>query len=75
MKTLIKNEIIIYFVLLFLLAVGVHNDLLHTPMQRIQLMIDHHAFWHPFVYTAIVYLFFALVRYTITIVKRFKNRV
>lgn len=74
MKTLIKNELIIYFVLMLLLAFGVHNDLLHTPLERINLMIDRSAYIHPFVYTTITYLFFALVRYAIIIVKRLKKR-
>ena len=74
MKTLIKNELVIYLVLFTLLAVGVHNDLLHTPLERIGLMIDRSAYIHPFIYTTLVYLFFAVVRYAIIFVKRLKNR-
>ena len=73
MKTIIKNELIIFLVLLFLLSIGAHNDLLHTPLKRLTLMYDEGNFIHPFLYTLLVYILFGIIRLSITWVKRYKR--
>jgi len=74
MKTILLNELIIYLVLFALLSLGIHNDLLHTPLDRIALMQEHNAYLHPFIYTTVVYLVFGVIRLSIIGVKRFKLR-
>ena len=61
-KLAIKREIFIYLVMLFLLALVTHSDLLSDPSSRFQMMHEKGNYFHPFLYTFIVYSVLFIIR-------------
>jgi len=71
MQVKVIREMVIYTILLVTLALLMHPDLLSTPTQRISLFQDRQNYFHPLLYTFIVYiLFFLPIRY---IFKKIRN--
>ncbi len=61
-KHLIKKEIIVYLAMVFILTLVMHNDLLSSPLIRLELMYEKGNYSHPFLYTLIVYSIFLVIR-------------
>jgi len=74
----IFREIAVFFSLLFILALLMHQDLFESPLQRFSLMQEDGNYFHPFVYTLIlyfiVYFFRFLAKKVITITKKFRKQ-
>ncbi len=60
-KTLIR-EMAIYAILLVVLALMMHPDLLFNPTERISLMQERKNYFHPLIYTFILYSLFFFIR-------------
>jgi len=61
-KNILKKEIFIYILTLFVLALIMHIDLLSEPFARFQAMEDKENFTHPFLYAFIVYAVILILR-------------
>ena len=59
---LIKKEIIIYFLTLFVLALIMHIDLLSDPSSRFHAMQAKENYGHPFFYSFVVYFIILILR-------------
>ena len=74
MISIIKKELTIYFVILFLLAIVQHSDLLTSPLHRFEDMQSLGNYFHPFLWGGVVYIFILIVRMIIKfILKIFKR--
>ena len=54
-KLAMKKELIIYLAMFLVLALLSHSDLLSTPSERFQLMYEKGNYFHPFLYTFVLY--------------------
>ena len=70
----IKIELLYFTLILILLALLQHADLLTSPMQRIDTMTQKGNFFHPLLWTSIVYLVVGLIRLIIKYLFYLKNR-
>ncbi|MFH0709534.1 MAG: hypothetical protein V2A75_04940 [Pseudomonadota bacterium] len=68
-KTLLR-EIAIFGILLPILAFLMHPDLLNNPLLRFATMMEKGNYFHPLVYTAIVYSIIAILRMILQLGKR-----
>ncbi|QOP40982.1 hypothetical protein FJR03_04175 [Sulfurimonas marina] len=59
------REVGIFISLLIFLAVVIHPDLLSNLSERFSLMYERENYFHPFIYTFIVYLLLSLLRYMV----------
>ena len=62
LKPIIKTEAMVFFGLLLFLTVIMHNDLLTSPLVRIELMYEVGNYTHPFTYTFFVYAIILVFR-------------
>jgi hypothetical protein len=63
MQQKVAKELIIYMLIFVTLALLMHLDLFTEPVSRFSTMLERENFYHPLVYTSIVYiviLFFRL---------------
>jgi len=78
MKGIVIREMTIYVILLVALALIMHPDLLPNPTERFSLMQERQNYFHPLIYTFIVYFFFFIPRFIIkkiaTLFKKIKDR-
>jgi H+/Cl- antiporter ClcA len=78
MKSIVIREMTIYVILLVALALVMHPDLLSNPTERFSLMQERQNYFHPLIYTFVVYLFLFIVRFvvkkTATLFKKIKDR-
>jgi len=65
MKSIVIREMTIYVILLVALALLMHPDLLSNPTERFSLMQERKNYFHPLVYTFIIYLFLLIVRFIV----------
>ena len=68
LKSVIKKELLIYLATLLILALIMHSDLLSDPLSRLGLMQDKGNYFHPFLYSFIVYAVILILRKTIDFV-------
>lgn len=61
-KSILKKELLFYFVIFIILALISHPDLLSSPLARLELLIKMGNYLHPFVYTFVVYSFILIIR-------------
>ena len=61
----LKREIFVYLAMLVVLALLSHSDLLSNPSQRFQLMIERENYFHPLLYTFILYSIIFILRKTL----------
>ena len=54
-KLIIKKEFFIYLLLFFILALIIHSDLMTSPSSRFDLMYKRGNYFHPFLYTFVIY--------------------
>jgi hypothetical protein len=62
LKEAFKKEFFIYMAMLLILTVLMHSDILMHPASRFQFMIEKENYTHPFLYTAIIYTVFFIIR-------------
>ncbi len=65
MKKVLIRETAIFAVLLVVLALAIHPDLLHTPTERFSRMVDARNYYHPFLYTFLVYAVLFIIRFIV----------
>lgn len=65
MKSILIREVGIFTALLIFLAVVIHPDLLNDLSERFSLMHERENYFHPFIYTFIVYFLLSLLRYMV----------
>lgn len=70
----IKIELIYFFVILLILAVLQHSDLLHSPLQRANLMMEKENYLHPLLWASVVYIVVGLFRLIVKYILFIKNR-
>lgn len=70
----IKIELIYFSLILLGLAVLQHSDLLHSPIERINLMAEQGNYIHPLLWTFAVYIIIGLIRLIIKYLLYIKNR-
>jgi len=63
MKRVLTKELTIYVVLFVLLALLMHPDLLETPSSRFSLMLERENFYHPLLYSFILYVLLYIFRF------------
>jgi len=51
----VKREILIYLAMLFVLSLVMHSELLGSPLLRFQMMQDKENYFHPLLYTFVIY--------------------
>ena len=64
-KLTIKKELIIYMGIFLLLALLSHSDLLSDPLSRFQMLYNKGNYFHPFLYTFIIYSVLFIFRKTL----------
>ena len=69
-KLAIKKELLYYLLTLFVLALIMHIDLLSDPFSRLQTMGEKENYFHPFLYSFIVYFVILVLRKAIDLVAR-----
>lgn len=70
MRQRIKIELIVYFITLAAVAVFMHPDLLSDPASRFSHMLERQNYFHPFIYSFIIYLLAGLLRVIVIAVKK-----
>ncbi|MCW8894720.1 MAG: hypothetical protein OQK48_09330 [Sulfurimonas sp.] len=70
----IKIELIYFTCILIILALFQHSDLLTSPLARIDAMVQKENYFHPLLWTSIVYLVVGLVRFIVKFLFYLKNR-
>lgn len=70
----IKTELIYFISILIILALFQHSDLLTSPLERIDTMSQKENYFHPLLWTSIVYLAIGLIRLIIKSLFYLKNR-
>lgn len=61
-KHAIKKEILIYLVMLFVLSMISHSDFLSNPFVRFQMMYEKGNYFHPLIYTFVIYSVIFIIR-------------
>lgn len=74
MIKIIKNELIYFLLILFVLALLQHSDLLHSPLERIDLMVGKGNYLHPLLWTSAVYITIGLLRAIVKYLLYLKNK-
>jgi hypothetical protein len=69
----IKIELIYFCVILLILAVLQHSDLLHSPMQRANLMAEKENYLHPLLWTSVVYVVVGFFRLIVKLFKKIRG--
>ncbi|MCX6077571.1 MAG: hypothetical protein NTW78_11910 [Campylobacterales bacterium] len=64
-KLTIKKEVLYYLFTLLALALIMHNDLLNNPLLRLHNMYEKENFFHPFLYSFVIYCAILILRKTI----------
>ena len=73
MKKIFK-EILIYIGILLVLAIGVHPDIVTSPIDRFEMMGFAKNYGHPFVWSLASYFLLALFRVLFIVIKRFVTK-
>jgi len=61
-KLALKKEVLIYLVTLLILALIMHIDLLSDPLARLSTMHEKGNYFHPFIYSFIIYAVILILR-------------
>ena len=70
----IKIELVYFLVLLIALASMMHPDLLSTPLDRLQMMSEKENYFHPILWTSLIYMTIGLIRLIFKYLFYLKNR-
>lgn len=71
----LKIEFLYFSILLIILAILQHSDLLTSPLNRVELMIQKENYFHPLLWTSIVYLVIGTLRLIIKYVIYLKRKI
>ena len=63
MRRVLIKELIIYIVIFVILSILLHPDLLENFSDRFDSMLRRENFFHPLIYTFIVYIFILIIRF------------
>ena len=78
MQRVFTKELIIYIVIFVILGLIMHPDLLDNFSSRFSTMIERKNFFHPLVYTFIVYFFVIFFRFiaknVVLLINKFRNK-
>jgi ABC-type multidrug transport system fused ATPase/permease subunit len=74
MRKVLLKEVVIFLLLVLVLAPLMHPDLLSTPAERFDAMAEKENYWHPLLYTFILYTIIAVVRSVVYLVKKIIRR-
>ncbi len=69
----IKIELIYFCVILLILAVLQHSDLLHSPLQRANLMMEKENYFHPLLWTSVVYVVVGFFRLVVILFRKIRG--
>ena len=58
----LKRELLYYFLILLGLSLMFHSDLLSNPSARFDLMLDKENYFHPLIYSFVVYSSLLIIR-------------
>ena len=61
-KLTIKKELFIYLLMFFILTLLIHSDLLGNPSSRFEMMYKKGNYFHPFLYSFVIYSVLFIVR-------------
>jgi len=61
-RSIIKKELLYYLLTLIFLAVLMHIDLISDPFSRLDAMNEKGNYFHPFLYSSIIYGLFLFIR-------------
>lgn len=70
----IRKELLIYLALLVVLALFQHPDLLSSPLTRLNFMLNRQNYFHPLLWTFIVYILIGFVRLVISGIVYLRSR-
>lgn len=70
----ITTELIYFLAILLILSLLQHSDLVSSPLQRVDLMLEKGNFIHPLLWTSGVYILIGLIRLIIKYIMFLKNR-
>jgi hypothetical protein len=71
----LKIEFLYFIILLLILTILLHSDLLTSPQYRIELMIEKENYFHPLLWTSLVYLVIGLLRLVIKYIIYLKRKI
>ena len=74
MLKIIKYELIYFLIIVLVLALFQHSDLLHSPLIRVNSMIEKGNYLHPLLWASVVYIVVGLIRLIAKYVLFIKNR-
>jgi len=72
-KKIIK-ELVYFFTILVVLALVKHPDLLTSPLERLDLILQQGNYLHPFIWSFLVYIFIGIFRLVAKVVVYIKNK-
>ena len=70
LKQLLKKELLFYIVILIVLALVMHSDLLTSPLARLDLMKEKGNYFHPFMYSFVLYSVILFLRTIINVTSK-----
>jgi hypothetical protein len=68
------TELVYFLAILLVLSLLQHSDLLTSPFGRIDLMVEKGNFFHPLLWTSLIYILIGFVRLIIKYIVFLKNR-
>ena len=72
---MLKKEIIIFCALFVFLALGMHfNQWFSHPIEHFRALLEHSMPYHPFLYTALLYVVVAFFRWIASLIVRIFKR-
>ncbi|NPA65849.1 MAG: hypothetical protein GXO11_03105 [Epsilonproteobacteria bacterium] len=74
MQKALVREGVYFLVLLFVLALLIHPDLLSSPMERIDAAIESGNYFHPLLYTGVLFSIFFILRFIVKKIVSFFKR-
>jgi hypothetical protein len=69
----IKIELIYFCAILLILAALQHSDLLYSPMARITLMAEKENYFHPLLWTSVVYVVVGFFRLVVKLFRKIRG--
>jgi NhaP-type Na+/H+ or K+/H+ antiporter len=70
LKLVVIREFLYYIIIFLLLALIMHSDLLSNPSARFELMKEKENYYHPFLYTFILYSVMLVLRTIINFISK-----
>lgn len=71
----IRIELLYFLAILIVLAILQHSDLLTAPLERINTMTQKGNYFHPLLWSSIVYVIIGLIRLIVKYLFYLKNKV